>query len=200
MCLAVMEELISTANVYYESCSLAVKEAAGKFFKDIDHNKDGKVSLHEFLEFMKQEGHAKMSSRDFFKTLDRKGSGTLGFAEVLAVFYIIQSGRPFCRGCDVFIAGMYFTCSKCYQSNNNNVIFLCPRCFRKGLYTHSHERNQFLDNYALLALERKQRIARARTHSTQQHQHKWKPTLETLKQIAKAAIIVGCAASHCTIM
>lgn len=164
-----MQELIKTAEIYYRSCSPAVRDAAHKFFEDIDHDNDGKVSLHEFLEFMRQEGHAKMSSRDFFKTLDRKGRGTLDFTGVLTLFYIIQSGRPFCHGCDVFIAGMYFTCSKCYQSDNN-VIFLCPKCFDKGLYTHSHECNQFLDNYALLGLERKRVIARARTHSIQQHQ------------------------------
>ncbi|XP_058181542.1 uncharacterized protein LOC131299962 [Rhododendron vialii] len=165
-----MEELIKTANIYYKSCSPAVRDAAHKFFKDIDHDNDGKVSLHEFLEFMRQEGHAKMCNRDFFKTLDKKRSGTLGFAEVLALFYIIQSGRPFCHGCDVFIAGMYFTCSKCYQSDNNNVIFVCPKCFEKGLFIHSHERNQFLDNYALLALQGKRGIARARTHSIRQRQ------------------------------
>ncbi|KAI8537550.1 hypothetical protein RHMOL_Rhmol09G0032900 [Rhododendron molle] len=166
-----MEELIKTAKIYYGS-SPAVRDAAHKFFEDMDHDKDGKVSLHEFLEFMKQEGHTKMSSRDFFKTLNRKGSRTLDFTEVLTLFYIIQSGRPFCHGCDVFVAGTYFTCSKCYKSdnNNNNVISLCPKCFEKGLYTHSHERNQFLDNYALLALKKKRGIAWAWTHSIQQHQ------------------------------
>ncbi|KAF7112753.1 hypothetical protein RHSIM_RhsimUnG0195300 [Rhododendron simsii] len=164
---AAMKELIKTAKIYYNSCSSAVKDAAKKFFEDIDHDKDGKVSLHEFLEFMEQEGHKKMSSRNFFETLVRKGSGTLNFTEVLAIFYIIQSGRPFCRRCNVFIAGMYFTCSECHESDSYDVIFLCPDCFENGSHTHRHGRRQFLDNYALLALKRKQRIDRAARHSKQ---------------------------------
>ncbi|KAF7112751.1 hypothetical protein RHSIM_RhsimUnG0195100 [Rhododendron simsii] len=175
---------------------------------------------------MRQEGHEKMSSRDFFKTLDKKRRGTLGFAEVPALFYIIQSGRPFCHGCDVFIAGMYFTCSKCHESDSNDVIFLCPDCFENGSHTHRHKRNQFLDNYALLALKEKRGIARAGSHSIQQRQptssevaasttnaivpyapphdggeHKWKPAFQAMKlAVATASLGSNCVANFCTIM
>ncbi|KAI8537392.1 hypothetical protein RHMOL_Rhmol09G0019900 [Rhododendron molle] len=161
-----MDELIKTANIYYKSCSPAMRDAAHKFFKAIDHDNDGRVCLHEFLGFMRDEGHTKMSSRHFFKSLDRNGSGTLDFMGVMALYYIIQSGRPFCYGCDDFIPGMYFTCSKCYQ-NSQNAICLCPECFATGTYTHEHK--NFLDNYALLEVKRMQGIA---THSIHQHQVK----------------------------
>ncbi|KAF7131625.1 hypothetical protein RHSIM_Rhsim09G0015400 [Rhododendron simsii] len=101
-----MEELIKIANIYYKSSSPAMRDAAHKFFKAIDHDNDRKVCLHESLGFMRDEGHAKLSSRHFFKSLDRNRSGTLDFMGVMTLYYIIQSGRPFCYECDDFIPGM----------------------------------------------------------------------------------------------
>ncbi|KAG5560454.1 hypothetical protein RHGRI_003689 [Rhododendron griersonianum] len=120
---ATMEDLVKTAKLYYEKSSLDIKAAAWNFFDSLDYNNDGKVSLQEFLGFMRYKGHAKMGSSQFFKELDNDNNGTLEFMEVMALYYIIKSGRPFCGGCDEFIPGMYFTCSVCFDSGND---LFCP--------------------------------------------------------------------------
>ncbi|KAF7149801.1 hypothetical protein RHSIM_Rhsim02G0046000 [Rhododendron simsii] len=159
-----MEDLVKTARLYYSKSSPEVKRAAEKYFNSLDDNKDGKVSFNEFLRLMRQEGHTKMSNRHFFKEMDKDGSGTLEFMEVMALYYVIKSGRPFCSWCDEFIPGMYFTCTKCFE-NDNNSFFVCPKCFEEtGSDRFDHEHDQFLDNYALLETMRLQRIA---NHSNQ---------------------------------
>ncbi|KAE9452984.1 hypothetical protein C3L33_15116, partial [Rhododendron williamsianum] len=112
---------------------------------------------------MREEGHIKMSNRHFFEELDIDGNGTLEFMEVMALYYIIKSGRPFCGGCDKFIPGMYFTCSKCFE-NGKPLFCVCSECFKDELYVHEHD--QFLDNYALLEAKRLQVVA------TYSEQHK----------------------------
>ncbi|KAF7151573.1 hypothetical protein RHSIM_Rhsim02G0045100 [Rhododendron simsii] len=154
-----MEDLVKTARLYYSKSSPKVKEAARNFFNSLDDNKDGKVSLSEFLRLMRQEGHTKMGNRHFFKELDKDGSGTLEFMEVMALYYVIKSGRPFCSWCDEFIPGIYFTCSKCFGVNS---FCVCPKCFEDKLLVHEHD--QFLDNYALLEAKRLEGIA---NHSNQ---------------------------------
>ncbi|KAF7150015.1 hypothetical protein RHSIM_Rhsim02G0047400 [Rhododendron simsii] len=156
-----MEDLVQTARLYYNKSSPGIKEAAHKFFNSLDNDNDGKVSLHEFLGFMQQEGHTKMSNRHFFEELDKDGSGTLEFMEVMALYYVIKSGRPFCSGCDEFILGMYFTCSKCFE-NGDNSFCVCPKCFDDDHFVHEHD--QFLDNYALLEAKRLEGIANHSNH------------------------------------
>ncbi|PSR97917.1 Caltractin like [Actinidia chinensis var. chinensis] len=155
-CESGMEELLKTAQIYYKSSSTDLKEKAHKFFKSLDFDGNEKVSLHEFLGFMREEGHKKMSNRHFFKELDKDGSGTLEFMEVMTLYYILKSGRPFCEGCDTFIPGMFFTCTKCYE-NSPNSFSVCPDCYNNGQFIHDHK--QFLDNYALLEAKRKEAIA-----------------------------------------
>ena len=162
-----MEELLKTAQIYYKSSSTDLKELAHKFFKSLDFDGDEKVSLHEFLGFMREEGHKKMSNRHFFKELDKDGSGTLEFMEVMALYYIIKSGRPFCEGCNTFIPGMFFTCTECYE-NIPDSFSLCPDCFNNGQYIHDHK--QFLDNYALLEAKRKEAIDKRKEAHASQHQ------------------------------
>ncbi|KAE9452983.1 hypothetical protein C3L33_15113, partial [Rhododendron williamsianum] len=158
---ATMEDLVKTAKLYYEKSSLDIKAAAWNFFDSLDYNNDGKVSLQEFLGFMRDKGHAKMGSSQFFKELDNDNNGTLEFMEVMALYYIIKSGRPFCGGCDEFIPGMYFTCSVCFD-NGNDLFCVCSNCFQRDNYRHHyrhHGHSQFLDNYALLEAKRMQGIA-----------------------------------------
>ncbi|KAG5560450.1 hypothetical protein RHGRI_003685 [Rhododendron griersonianum] len=154
---ATMKDLVRTATLYYNKSSADIKEAARNFFKSLDQNNDEKVSLHEFLGFMWDEGHVKMSSSQCFKELDNDNNGTLEFMEVMALYYIIKSGRPFCGGCKQFIPGMYFTCSVCFDDNGNDLFCVCPNCFQAENYSHHH--TQFLDNYALLEAKRMQGIA-----------------------------------------
>ncbi|KAH7858154.1 hypothetical protein Vadar_020600 [Vaccinium darrowii] len=106
-----MADLVTTARLYYDKSSWEVKKSAHDFFNSLDGDNDGKVSLHEFLGCMRELGHVKMGSSHFFNELDKDMNGTLEFMEVMALYYIIKSGRPFCSGCDEFIPGMYFSCS-----------------------------------------------------------------------------------------
>ncbi|KAG5560449.1 hypothetical protein RHGRI_003684 [Rhododendron griersonianum] len=120
---ATMKDLVKTAELYYQKSSSDIKTAAWDFFMSLDNNNDGKVSLHEFLGFMCDKGHVKMGTSQFFKELDNDNNGTLEFMEVMALYYIIKSGRPFCGGCAEFIPGMYFTCSVCFDNGND---LFCP--------------------------------------------------------------------------
>ncbi|KAF7151093.1 hypothetical protein RHSIM_Rhsim02G0047200 [Rhododendron simsii] len=153
---AMMKDLVKTAKLYYDKSSLDIKTAAEDFFSSLDNNNDRKVSLHEFLGFMWDKGHVKMGTSQFFKELDNNNNGTLDFMEVMALFYIIKSGRPFCGGCGEFIPDMYFTCSVCFD-NGNGLFCVCSNCFQRNHFSHHH--SQFLDNYALLEAKRMQGVA-----------------------------------------
>ncbi|XP_058203127.1 uncharacterized protein LOC131317613 [Rhododendron vialii] len=85
-----MEDMVKTARLYYSKSSPDIKQAAHNFFTSLDNNNDGKVSLHEFLWFMRQKGHTKMSNCHFRS------------------------------GCDKFIPGMYFACKKCFENGHNS--------------------------------------------------------------------------------
>ncbi|CAL5337349.1 unnamed protein product [Camellia sinensis] len=154
-----MEGLLKIAEIYYNSSSSDLKDLAHNFFKSLDFDGDNKVSLHEFLGFMRQHGHTKMSSRHFFKELDKDSNGSLEFMEVMGLFYIIKSGRPFCEGCDSFISTMFFTCSECFDSADNPFC-VCTACFGNGKFIHEHGLDCFLDNYALLEAKRKEAMGK----------------------------------------
>ncbi|XP_022760905.1 uncharacterized protein LOC111307150 [Durio zibethinus] len=150
-----MEELHEIANAYFEVASRDIKEEARKFFNKLDSNMDGKVSLHEYLGFMRQEKYQNLRSSDLFKQLCRGKSETLEFMDVVTLYYIIRSGRPFCDGCNQFIKDTYFCCIECFDSSNENYC-LCCQCFKSKNYitgSQSH-RHQFVDNFALLELKR----------------------------------------------
>ncbi|CAL5395162.1 unnamed protein product [Camellia sinensis] len=131
-----MEGLLKIAEIYYNSSSSDLKDLAHNFFKSLDFDGDNKASLHEFLGFMRQHGHTKMSSRHFFKELDKDSNGSLEFMEVMGLYYIIKSGsadNPFC---------------------------VCTACFGNGKFIHEHGLDCFLDNYALLEAKRKEAMGK----------------------------------------
>ncbi|CAL5337347.1 unnamed protein product [Camellia sinensis] len=154
-----MEDLLKIAEIYYNSGSSDLKDLAHNFFKSLDFDGDNKVSLHEFLSFMRQHGHTKMSSRHFFEELDKDSNGSLEFMEVMGLYYIIKSGRPFCEGCDSFIPTTFFTCSKCFD-RADKPFCVCTACFGNGKFIHEHGLDCFLDNYALLEAKRKEAMGK----------------------------------------
>ncbi|KAH7841544.1 hypothetical protein Vadar_031336 [Vaccinium darrowii] len=160
-----LEDLVMAATLYYDKSSLDVKEAAQIFFKALDIDEDGQVSQHEFIPVLNQQGQVKMANGYFFKIFDKDGKGTLEFMEVMTIYYIIKSGRPFCMGCGEFIPGIYFPCYDCFEEG---VLFcVCPKCFQHGKFFHEH--SNFVDNYFMLEAKRMQWIAH-------QHQHQHKPS------------------------
>ncbi|KAA8527823.1 hypothetical protein F0562_035308 [Nyssa sinensis] len=176
---------------YYKSSSTDLKELGRGFFKNLDFDGDGKVSLHEFLGFMKEEGYAPMNNRYIFKELDGDGSDSLDFWEVLTLYYILKSGRPFCEGCGEFIKALYFTCTTCFDSGSNPFC-LCSTCYGDGKFIHNH--GQFMDNYALLEAKRKSSASSMQARQTQ-HKNKRRVAFKAL-EIAVASL----ASNACAIL
>ncbi|KAL7251373.1 hypothetical protein ACSBR1_013251 [Camellia fascicularis] len=150
------------ADIYYKTStpSTDLQQLARDFFKSIDYDDDGKVSLCEFLNCMKEKGFTNMGNRSVFDALDVNRNGSLEFMQVMALYYIIKSGRPFCGGCGNFIPGIFFSCSICFD-NEDDTFSVCPMCFRNGnkSYIHKHKPIHFLDNFALLEAKRKKAMA-----------------------------------------
>uniref|UniRef100_UPI001CB8D233 uncharacterized protein LOC122604839 n=1 Tax=Erigeron canadensis TaxID=72917 RepID=UPI001CB8D233 len=111
-----MEELSQIAMAYYQASSCDIQKLAEDFFGAMDHDGDGKIDQKEFLEFMRDEGYAQMTSPSFFKQLDLDGNGTLDFFEVMTLYYIVKSGRPFCDCCKKFIPSTYLSCVGCLEN------------------------------------------------------------------------------------
>ncbi|KAK6161110.1 hypothetical protein DH2020_004491 [Rehmannia glutinosa] len=156
-----MEELRGIAKSHYRAGSPEVQALAHKFFKSLDTDGDGRVDLPEFLSFMRQEGYAQMRNPYFFKELDRDGNGTLDFWEVMTLYYIIKSGRPFCDWCGNFIPGIFFSCVECFKRPESS-FSLCRDCYRSEKCSHNHYgKTQFLDNYTLLEAQKDSALAQA---------------------------------------
>ncbi|XP_017974780.1 PREDICTED: uncharacterized protein LOC18603333 isoform X3 [Theobroma cacao] len=115
-----MDKLRQIANAYYELAPKNIQKEAQKFFNEIDFNGDGHIELEEFLEFMKQKPCDAYRSSNLFKELCAGNDAKkLGFMDVMTLYYIVQSGRPFCNGCDEFIKDIYFCCVECFHSSTN---------------------------------------------------------------------------------
>ncbi|XP_047955572.1 uncharacterized protein LOC125201479 [Salvia hispanica] len=145
-----MEELREVAKAHYHSSPPHVQALAHKFYRSMDSDGDGRVDVSEFLDFMRHEGYSCMENPCFFDDLDVDRNGTLDFFEVMTLYYIIKSGRPFCDCCDKFIPGLFFSCVECYK-NGRSSFDLCRDCYGKGRCDHNHGgRVHFLDNHTLL--------------------------------------------------
>ncbi|KAL7177567.1 hypothetical protein ACSBR2_030844 [Camellia fascicularis] len=102
-----MEEIRETAQVYYKAVPKKVRKLAKEFFKKMDDNRDGKVSLAEFAGFMGEEGYEAMNNLAFFEEINKNKNGELDFDDVKTLYYIIQSGRPLCGCCRKLIVGIH---------------------------------------------------------------------------------------------
>lgn len=93
--------------------------------------------------------------KHFFKALDHDGDGKLGFWDVMTIYYIIESGRPFCGCCGDFIPDMYFSCVICFE-DPDDPFDACHNCYQLNKWKHSHggRRALLLDNYTLLRTKR----------------------------------------------
>ncbi|KAD5508765.1 hypothetical protein E3N88_16468 [Mikania micrantha] len=159
-----MEELRFIARASYRASSSHVQRLARGFFASMDHDGDGKIDQREFLAFMKEAGHSKMCNRFFFNQLDVNKDGTLDFSEVMMVYYIIQSGRPFCDCCDHFITSTYFTCVTCLEHPNARPYYLCLRCYDGRRFNHHHGTStRFVDSYSLLEYLTKLKLCELRS-------------------------------------
>ncbi|XP_018810184.1 uncharacterized protein LOC108983101 isoform X1 [Juglans regia] len=145
-----MEEIREVAKAYYVNLTKQQQEKAQDDFKNMKMENNKSMSLNDFLDFVLQDNYPKSVACSLFKDLDVNDDGSLDFDEFITLFYLYQSKRLlYCRGCETFLNGLYFTCIKCFDSTNNSYD-LCSLCYRKKNIQHDHGDAVFLDNYALL--------------------------------------------------
>jgi len=151
-----MDYLRSIAEAHYYAGSEESQQLAHEFFDAMDEDGSGEVDYSEFKEFLREEGYEDYADRDLFKSLDRDGDRGLDFWEVMTLYYIIKSGRPFCFHCEKFLVAVYFACVECFM-NSDGPYYLCTACYKDQNYDHSHRNSpnpHFLDNYSLLESHR----------------------------------------------
>ncbi|KAM5553381.1 hypothetical protein ABKV19_025542 [Rosa sericea] len=153
-----MEELRQTALAYYRDATEDMQREVDHLFQEMDRDAKDRVSRQDFLEYMKMdEDCAHMSNPSFFDVLKKDESEDLDFVDVITLFYILYSGRPFCNGdCKNFIKGSYFTCVKCYD-NSTDTFNVCAACYLDAKYVHQHEK--LLDNYLLPEAKRREALS-----------------------------------------
>jgi hypothetical protein len=150
-----MEEIRRAAGAYYENLPDEEKRNARFSFNEMDKNKDGKINLDEYVEYLKKDNNTVLPS--LFTALDKDGNGTLDFDEAIVLYYIMQSGRAIiCQSCKTFLAGAYFSCSQCFFNKNDSdsTYDLCCACYGGKNFTH-HDDAIFCDNYTLLRRSRR---------------------------------------------
>ncbi|XP_076885880.1 uncharacterized protein LOC143535542 [Bidens hawaiensis] len=189
-----MEEISKIAMAYYQASTDHLQQLARDFFSTMDHDGDGKIDLREFLEFLKEQGCGQRTNTFMFNQLDLDGNGTLDFFEVMMLYYIIKSGRPFCDYCKKFITSTYLTCVGCLEDPNDRSFHLCLDCYSRQVCDHTHDdMSRFLDNYSLLEAMTKLKIGelRSRPSTTDQvsvpnkphsvNHNTWNPSLATVQ-------------------
>ena len=159
-----MEELRQMALAYHAASDEEARELMAEFFNAMDPDRKGYVRFEEFTEYMRLLGHARMSSENFFDELKENSSPAarvehLEAVEVLTLYYIIKSGRPFCDGhCGSFIKGNYFTCLKCLDNHGTCSFNVCPQCVVGRAYVHDYDHTEFVDPFALLHSRKMERF------------------------------------------
>ncbi|KAF9661130.1 hypothetical protein SADUNF_Sadunf19G0035800 [Salix dunnii] len=143
------------AGAFYEQLPEKEKKAARKAFKAMDKNRDGQISLREYMKYLKKKKVTDLTHQSIFRALDKDDNGSLDFEEAFLLFYIMQSGRGvFCKSCTTFMPGAYFSCSECFfRVDSESTYEICCDCYGGKRYTH-HGGATFCDNYTLLRQSR----------------------------------------------
>jgi hypothetical protein len=137
--LRAMEGVSKAALAFYEKATEEQKKMATDFFKSMDIDGDGTITLEEFEKAFKDKGFSKDKVTDFFHKLDANGNGTLDFEEVLAFYWICERSR--CDGCGVPMYGIHFSCTECHSgkdSNGGSGFNLCSDCYLVAKVSHKH--------------------------------------------------------------
>uniref|UniRef100_A0A3N7F9Z2 EF-hand domain-containing protein n=1 Tax=Populus trichocarpa TaxID=3694 RepID=A0A3N7F9Z2_POPTR len=150
-----MEEVRRAAVAYYENLSEEKKRNARFSFNEMDKNGDGRINLHEYLEYLKKDNNTILTHPSLFTALDKDGNGSLDFEETIVLYYIMQSGRALiCQSCNTFLADVYFSCSQCFFKDDSDSTYeICCDCYGGKRFTH-HADAIFCDNYTLLSQSR----------------------------------------------
>lgn len=148
-----MDELHEVATAYYNNGSMEQQNLVWQFFRAMDVDGNGRVSLQEYTEFLRRTAGLAWVHPDMFRELDRNGDGQLDFWEVLTLYYVARTRTISCRSCLRPLNGLYFTCVTCFDSPCGGGTFdLCVKCYMRRTYCHPH--CMFLDSYVLLRAKR----------------------------------------------
>ncbi|CAH8358117.1 unnamed protein product [Eruca vesicaria subsp. sativa] len=148
-----MQELHEAAIAYYNNGSTDQQNLAWQFFRSMDGDGDGRVSFHEYTDFLYRTTGFGWVHREMFQELDRNGDGQLDFWEVLTLYYVARTRTILCRTCLQPLIGLYFTCVTCFESQSDGDTFdLCVKCYMQRNCNHPHR--VFLDSYVLLRSKR----------------------------------------------
>lgn len=179
-----MEELSKIAMAYYQASSDDLQELARNFFSAMDNDGDGNIDQREFMEFMRDEGYGQMTNPSFFSQLDHDKNGTLDFVEVMTLYYIVKSGRPFCNCCDKFITSTYLSCVGCLEDPIGGSFYLCLDCYSMQKCDHTHNSlSCFLDNYSLLRAMNKSKSSEPNSPATRSRQVETVPAPDKLPSV-----------------
>nr|DAD22500.1 TPA_asm: hypothetical protein HUJ06_023963 [Nelumbo nucifera] len=131
-----------------------MKQLAKKFFEAIDSDRDGKVSMKEFEDFLQRS--TKCRNYNFkpslFTKLDNNGHDLIDFEEAIVFYYIIKWRAIFCHECGSFVEGLYFTCVECFRDKCRDTYNLCSTYFHSTKQCSEHQ--LLVDNYAMLQMRR----------------------------------------------
>ncbi|XP_063941638.1 uncharacterized protein LOC108202421 isoform X4 [Daucus carota subsp. sativus] len=116
----------------YQAAPRQVKNMAQQFFNAMDRDGNKSVDYSEFKFFLVSEGLEYYAGRNLFMMLDGDGNRGLDFWEVMTLYYIIKSGRPFCFSCDIFLSGVYQVCNMCRGGPS----YICNNCQQGHLAEH----------------------------------------------------------------
>ncbi|KAG5224152.1 calcium-dependent protein [Salix suchowensis] len=179
-----MEEIRRAAAAYYENLPLVNKRYARYIFSSMDKNGDGEIDLDEYVEYLNKDNKTVLTHPSMFRALDKNNNGSLDFDEVIVLYYITQSGRAlFCRSCDTFLTGLYFSCSQCFLKDDSVSTYeICCDCYGGKKFTH-HGDAIFCDNYSLLI--------RSRRLALQASKEEQRCVVEEIDMTARAANIVN---------
>ncbi|XP_011011795.1 PREDICTED: uncharacterized protein LOC105116247 isoform X1 [Populus euphratica] len=149
-----MEEIRRAAGAYYKHLPENNKEQARETFNAMDKNRDGKISVREYMDYLNEKKATDFTHQSIFSALDKDGNGSLDFNEAIVLYYIMQSGRAIiCQSCKTFLAGAYFSCSECFFNDSVSTYEICCECYGDNKFTH-HDGAIFCDNYTLLCQSR----------------------------------------------
>lgn len=145
-----MENIRSSAIVYYEKLPKVEQQLAENLFQNLDVYRDGKIGFQVYKAQLKEEEkHMKqLTDPRFFKNLDRNKDGLLDKQDILTLFYLAKSGRlRFCDSCEEFLIGRFFPCSQCFYSSTDGSYYkLCGSCYGAGTFSHHHDNAKFVAN------------------------------------------------------
>ncbi|KAL8027143.1 hypothetical protein ABFX02_14G076100 [Erythranthe guttata] len=140
-----MDELRAVGKAYFARATDQEKELAKEFFRSLDGDSDGRVSLAEYKTLVSRP----YANDTLFTGLDRNGDESLDFDEVLALHFIMTKGPlRTCHACARSMPGAYFSCIPC-EKNHPDTYDLCCSCYGAGQYDHQHPAADFLDSHSM---------------------------------------------------